>query len=153
MPSIVPCLWFDDQAEEAVAFYRSVFAGSKGGPRLMVGEGPERKLLTAGYELEGQRFLALNGGPHFQFTEAVSFIVECADQAEVDHLWDKLLDGGRAAQCGWLKDRYGLSWQIVPTQMFALLQDPDAAASKRVLDAVMGMIKLDLAELRRAQAG
>ena len=153
MPSITPFLWFDNQAEEAIAFYRSVFANSKGGPMQMVGDGPERRLLSGSWELEGQPFMAINGGPHFSFTEAVSFMVTCADQAEVDDLWEKLLDGGKASRCGWLKDRFGLSWQIVPQGMFALLNDPDRAKAKRAPDAMMGMVKLDLAELERAHAG
>lgn len=153
MPTITPCLWFDSQAEEAIAFYRSVFANSKDGPKLMVGDGPERKVLTASWELEGQPFIGLNGGPHFHFTEAISFMVTCADQAEVDDLWDKLLDGGKPSRCGWLKDRFGLSWQIVPAGVFDLYNDPDRAKAKRAMDAMMGMVKLDLAELKRAHAG
>lgn len=150
MPTITPCLWFDTEGEEAIAFYRSVFANSEGGPRLLVGDG---QVLTANFALEGQPFIALNGGPHFKFTEAVSFLVACKDQAEVDDLWDKLLDGGTPSQCGWLKDRYGLSWQIAPAEVFDLLGDRDPAKAKRVIEAVRGMIKLDLAALKAAHAG
>ncbi|MCE4224207.1 VOC family protein [Methylobacterium sp. C25] len=153
MPTITPCLWFDSQAEEAMAFYCSVFANSKSGHRMMVGDEPKRKALATSWELEGQRFTAINGGPHFKFTEAVSFMVTCDDQAEVDDLWDKLLDGGQASRCGWLKDRYGLSWQIVPARMFELFDDPDRAKAKRAMDAMMGMVKLDIAALERAAAG
>jgi predicted 3-demethylubiquinone-9 3-methyltransferase (glyoxalase superfamily) len=153
MPTIKPCLWFDSQAEEAIAFYRSVFANSKDGPRMMVGDGPDRTMLAGSWELEGLPFTAINGGPHFKFTEAVSFMVTCDGQAEVDDLWEKLLDGGEASRCGWLKDRYGLSWQIVPARMFELFDDPDRARAKRAMDAMMGMVKLDVAELERAHAG
>ena len=150
MPTITPCLWFDGQAVEAITFYRSVFANSKGGPRLLLGD---EQVLTANFELEGQPFIALNGGPHFRFNEAVSFLVACTDQAEVEDLWDKLLDGGEPSRCGWLKDRYGLSWQIVPVELFDLMGDPDPSKAKRVGDAMMGMIKLDLAALKAAHAG
>lgn len=150
MPTITPCLWFDKEAEEAIAFYRSVFARSEGGPRLLVGDG---QVLTARFELEGQPLVALNGGPHFRFNEAVSLLVACADQAEVDDLWDKLLDGGEASRCGWLKDRYGLSWQIVPAELFDLMGDDDPAKAKRVGEAMMAMVKLDLAALKAAHAG
>jgi predicted 3-demethylubiquinone-9 3-methyltransferase (glyoxalase superfamily) len=119
----------------------------------MVGDGPERKVLTAEWELEGQRFIGLNGGPHFSFNEAVSFMVTCADQAEVDDLWEKLCDGGTPSRCGWLKDRFGLSWQIVPGEVFELYSDPDRAKAKRAMDAMMGMTKLDLAALKAAHAG
>ena len=153
MPTITPFLWFDNQAEEAIAFYRSVFKNVKGGPQLKVGETPTSRALTWSFELEGQPLIALNGGPYFTFNEAVSFFVGCADQDEVDDLWEKLCDGGTPSRCGWLKDRFGLSWQIVPVEMGALLSDPDPAKAKRVKDAMMDMIKLDLAALKRAHAG
>ena len=153
MPTITPCLWFDNQAEEAAAFYRSVFANASGGPRIEVGDAPERRALTTTWQIENQAFIGLNGGPHFKFTEAVSFMVTCADQAEVDDLWEKLTEGGEPSRCGWLKDRFGLSWQIVPAELQTLLSDPDPARSGWVMEALMGMGKLDLARLKAAHAG
>lgn len=150
---ITPYLWFDHQAEEAATFYTSLFPESK---ILTVSRFPEGAPLPAGsvlsvvFQLAGQQFVALNGGPAFTFTEAVSFFVNCVDQAEVDRYWTSLLDGGVAQQCGWLKDRYGLSWQIVPTELGAMLSDPDAARARRVTEAMLKMIKLDVAELRAA---
>ena len=153
MQRIVPNLWFDTEAEEAATFYTSLFKDSKitdvshygeGGPR------PAGMVLTVGFELDGQGFTALNGGPDFKFTEAVSLLVNCESQEEVDELWSKLLDGGEESQCGWLKDRYGLSWQIIPTRLGELLQDEDAGKAKRVMDAMLKMRKIDIAVLEAA---
>ncbi len=156
LQKITPFLWFDNQAEEAANFYVSVFANSrvvKTVRRLGDVPGPS-DVLTVAFELEGQQFTALNGGPHFHFTEAVSFVVHCDDQAEVDHFWTRLAHGdGSASQCGWLKDRFGLSWQVVPERMFELLSGPDAEKSARVMNALMTMTKLDLAALEAAYAG
>lgn len=155
--TITPCLWFDGQAEEAADFYVSVFPNSritditrsgKAGP------GPEGSALAVVFELDGQAFTALNGGPQFTFTEAVSMIVNCASQADVDRYWATLsADGGAPGQCGWLKDRFGLSWQIVPTEMFAMLRDDDAERAGRVMAAMMSMTRLDVAALKAAHAG
>lgn len=153
MQKITPCLWFDDQAEEAVRFYTSIFKNSRIGEVTLDAEGaprPRGGVLTVRFYLDGQEFLALNGGPMFQFTEAVSFIVNCETQAEVDRLWDKLSEGGEKVQCGWLKDKYGMSWQIVPAVLGRMLTDPDPRRSARVLQAVMGMKKLDIKELEEA---
>jgi predicted 3-demethylubiquinone-9 3-methyltransferase (glyoxalase superfamily) len=155
MPKITPFLWFDHQAEEAATLYTSLFPNSKvtdvqrnpaGGP------GPEGAVLVVQFELDGKQFTALNGGPqHFAFNESVSFVVDCKDQAEVDHYWDSLIaDGGEPSQCGWLKDRYGLSWQIVPTVLNELLADPDPQRSSRAMQAMLKMSKLDIAELQAA---
>ncbi|RAK60510.1 VOC family protein [Phenylobacterium hankyongense] len=153
MQKIHPFLWFDDQAEEAMNFYVSIFKNSKILNVVRYGEsgpGPKGSVMTADFELEGQRFTALNGGPHFKFTEAVSFVVDCKDQAEVDELWDRLTEGGQASQCAWLKDKFGLSWQIVPTVLVELLSDPDRAKAGRVMQAMMQMTKIDIAKLRAA---
>src|SRR5437867_3100482 len=134
MQKITPCLWFDDQAEEAVRFYTSIFKNSQIGKVTRYGEGaprPKGSVLTIRFELDGQEFLALNGGPHFKFTEAISFVVSCKTQAEVERFWKKLSAGGQEVQCGWLKDKYGLSWQIVPTVLGELLSNKDAAKSQR----------------------
>jgi predicted 3-demethylubiquinone-9 3-methyltransferase (glyoxalase superfamily) len=153
---ITPFLWFDNQAEDAANFYTSIFKNSKiltvtrygeAGPR------PKGSVMTAAFELEGQKFTALNGGPEFKFTEAISFVVNCDTQEEVDYFWKRLTDGGQEVQCGWLKDKYGLSWQIVPTALFKLLQDPDPAKSQRVVKALFQMKKLDVGELQRAYDG
>jgi predicted 3-demethylubiquinone-9 3-methyltransferase (glyoxalase superfamily) len=155
MQPITPCLWFDDQAEEAATFYTSIFPNSKivtiahygeAGPR------PAGMVMTVDFELQGQPFVALNGGPDFTFTEAVSFQVGCASQDEVDRYWKLLADGGEEGPCGWLKDRYGLSWQIVPTELPVLLNDPDATRAQRVMAAMLGMKKLDIAGLHAAYA-
>ena len=141
-PRITPFLWFDSNAEEAVEFYLTVFKNSRrldGGVRM-----PDGKILTLSFELDGQRFTALNGGPAHQFTEAVSFVVRCDSQQEVDHYWSKLSDGGSEGRCGWLKDRFGLSWQIVPARLPDLIKHPKA------LQAMLRMNKLDIAELERA---
>jgi predicted 3-demethylubiquinone-9 3-methyltransferase (glyoxalase superfamily) len=153
MQKIVPCLWFDDQAEEAARFYTSIFKNSRVGKIARYGEGgprPKGTVLTVKFRLDGQEFLALNGGPQFKFTEAVSFIVNCETQKEVDRLWETLSEGGEKVQCGWLKDKYGLSWQIVPTILARMMSDPDPRRADRVLQAVMGMKKLDIKELKAA---
>ncbi len=156
MQKISPFLWFDTQAEEAANFYVAIFKNAKitkiaryGG----AGPGPQGSAMTVGFELEGQSFTALNGGPLFKFNEAISFVVDCGTQEEVDHYWDGLLAGGQAQQCGWLKDRYGLSWQIVPRILIELMSGPDPAAAQRVMQTMLGMVKLDIAELKRAAAG
>ncbi len=150
---ITPFLWFDHQAEEAARFYTSIFkdSGIKAVARYgEAGPGPKGTAMTVDFELEGQEFVALNGGPHFRFTEAISLVVNCATQPEVDYFWERLLEGGIPQQCGWLKDRYGLSWQVVPTVLAELTSGPDTARSGRVMQAMMTMVKLDIAELRRA---
>ena len=157
MPKITPFLWFDTQAEEAANFYVSLFKNS----RILdvsrygdAGPGPKGSVMVVSYELDGQRFTALNGGPHFKLDEAVSFVIDCEDQAEVDYFWDALTaDGGQPSQCGWLKDRFGLSWQVTPREMIALIQSPDPAVSNRVMGAMMQMTKIDIAKLREAAAG
>ncbi len=157
MQKITPCLWFDDQAEEAVKFYASIFKNSKiksitrySEDAAKVSGRPKGSVLTVAFRLAGQEFLALNGGPIFKFTEAVSFIVNCETQAEVDRLWEKLSEGGEKGQCGWLKDKYGLSWQIVPTILSKMLQDKDARKSERVMSALLQMKKLDIKRLEQA---
>jgi len=157
MKKIHPVLWFDNQAEEAMNFYLSVFKNAKAGKVTRYGEAgpmPKGTVLTATFEIDGQQFTALNGGPHFKFTEAVSFMVRCETQQEVDELWSKLTaDGGQESQCGWLKDKYGLSWQIVPTALFTLISDPDPQKAKRVTEAMFKMGKIDIAKLQQAHAG
>jgi len=153
MQRITPFLWFDNQAEEAMNFYVSIFTNSKTGTVTHYGDGmplPKETVMTASFELDGQEFVALNGGPMFKFTEAISFVVNCDTQEEVDRNWEKLSEGGETSQCGWLKDKYGLSWQVVPTALQEMLQGDDPARSQRVMDAVMKMQKLDLATLKRA---
>ena len=154
MQKITPFLWFDNQAEEAANFYVSVFKNSKVLSVIRYGDagpGPKGSVMTVAFELEGQKFTALNGGPLFKFTEAVSFVVNCESQEEVDYFWEKLTaDGGRESQCGWLKDKYGLSWQIVPTRLIELLQDKDAAKSQRVMQAMLQMKKIDISKLEQA---
>ena len=150
---ITPFLWFDDQAEEAMHHYVSIFRNSKvvGITRYGdAGPGPKGSVMIAVFELEGQRFTALNGGPQFKFTEAVSFVVNCETQEEVDHFWDKLGEGGRIQQCGWLKDKFGLSWQIVPTVLIELINDPDPEKSRRVTEAMLQMTRIDIAKLWQA---
>lgn len=153
---ITPFLWFNNNAEQAMEFYLSVFENSK---KLKInhygagGPGPEGSVMIAAFELEGQQFLALNGGPLFQFTEAISFAVNCDSQDEIDELWEKLSAGGEPGQCGWLKDQFGLSWQIVPSVLPELVSDPDPAVSGRVMQEMMQMTKLDIARLQRAAAG
>ncbi len=153
---ITPFLWFDKEAEEAAKLYVSIFQNSKVGKVLRYGDtgpGPKGSVMTVSFELEGQQFTALNGGPQFKFTEAVSFVVHCETQAEVDHFWEKLTAGGRPVQCGWLKDKFGLSWQIVPNALIELLSDPDPKKSQRVMAAMMQMVKIDIAKLKEASAG
>ena len=147
---ITPCLWFDFKAEEAVAHYLSVFGNSRIVSTARYGEagpGPKGAVMTILFEIEEQRFLALNGGPQFAFTPAISLIVDCADQAEVDRLWERLGEGGKPGQCGWLTDRFGVSWQIVPSVIPRIMQSGDAAAIERVMRAVMPMKKLDVAKI------
>jgi len=153
MPKVTPWLWFDTEGEEAAEFYTSVFPNSKivevtrygsAGPRA------EGTVMTVTFELDGQRIGALNGGPDFTFNEAVSFMVECDDQDEVDHYWYALSEGGEEGPCGWLKDRYGLSWQIVPKALRELLDDPDREKAQRVMGAMLQMGKIEIAELERA---
>lgn len=162
MSGIVPCLWFDDNAEEAAAFYTSIFGNSRicrtsryGREGHEVHGRPEGSVLTVEFELDGQAFTALNGGPVFRFNEAISFQVSCDTQEEVDYYWERLSEGGddKAQQCGWLKDRFGVSWQVVPSILSEMLRDPDPAKSERVMAAMLQMKKLDIAGLRRAYDG
>ena len=160
MQKITPFLWFNDNAEEAVKFYTSVFKNSKIGKIARYDESGEKasgrpagSVMTVEFQLEGQEFVALNGGPMFKFTEAISFVVNCKTQAEVDRFWKKLSAGGKEVQCGWLKDKFGLSWQIVPTVLGELLSDKDAAKSQRVMQAMLKMVKLDIRKLKQAAAG
>ncbi len=153
MPKTTPCLWFDTQGEDAANFYVSVFPNSKivnvarygdAGPR------PAGTVMTVDFELDGQRYVALNGGPEFTFSEAISFQIDCADEAEVDHYWNKLSEGGEEGPCGWLKDKFGLSWQVVPTVLPELLSDPDPAKSQAVMKTMLGMKKIIVSELQAA---
>jgi predicted 3-demethylubiquinone-9 3-methyltransferase (glyoxalase superfamily) len=153
MPRITSCLWFDTQGEDAANFYVSVFPNSRvvnvshygeAGPR------PAGSVMTVDFELDGRPFMALNGGPQFTFNEAVSFVIDCADQDEVDYYWTKLSEGGEEGPCGWLKDRFGLSWQVVPAALGELASDPDPAKSQAVIKAMLGMRKLVVAELQAA---
>ena len=156
MPRITPFLWFDTQAEEAAEFYCSIFPNSKitGVSHYSdAGPLPAGTAMTVSFVLDGQELTALNGGPHFKLTEAFSLSISCADQDEVDHYWDRLSEGGSESQCGWLKDRYGLSWQVVPTGMEELFSDPDPERARRAMEAMLGMSKLDVAALRRAADG
>ena len=156
MQKITPFLWFDDNAEEAVNFYVSVFKNSKIGKVARYGKagpGKEGTVMTVAFELEGQQFTALNAGPRFKFTEAISFVVNCETQKEVDEFWEKLSAGGEKVQCGWLKDKFGLSWQVVPTALEKMMSDSDPAKSNRVMKAMLQMVKLDIAELKRAYEG
>lgn len=158
MQKITPFLWFDNNAEEAANFYIGIFKNSK---ILNIttrygeaGPGPRGSVMTISFQLEGQEFIALNGGPHFKFTEAISLMVNCQSQEEVDVLWDKLTaGGGQPVDCGWLKDKFGLSWQITPTVLLEMVGDKDPAKSKRVMEAMMKMKKLDIAALKRAYDG
>jgi len=157
MQKISPCLWFDNQAEEAANFYTSIFANSRVIDVQRYGDaGPGEKgsAMVVSFELEGQPFMALNGGPEFHFTEAISFYTNCADQREVDELWEKLISGGgEESQCGWLKDRFGLSWQIIPTQLPELLGDPDPERANRAMNAMLQMKKINIQALRDAADG
>jgi predicted 3-demethylubiquinone-9 3-methyltransferase (glyoxalase superfamily) len=159
---IVPCLWFDNQAEEAARYYVSIFKNAKIGKITRysaagfdVHQRPAGSVMTVAFELDGQPFTALNGGPHFKFNEAVSFQVECKNQEEIDYYWAKLTEGGdpNAQQCGWLKDKFGLSWQIVPANMDEFFEDEDSEGAQRAMEAMLPMKKIDIEELRRAHAG
>jgi predicted 3-demethylubiquinone-9 3-methyltransferase (glyoxalase superfamily) len=153
MDRFIACLWFDDRGEEAARFYTSVFPNSKLGEIARYGSAgprPEGMVMTVAFELNGQKFVALNGGPHFTFNEAISFQVMCADQDEVDKYWSVLSEGGEEGPCGWLKDRFGLSWQIVPVRLPELLGDPDAERAQRVMAAMLEMKKIEIGELERA---
>ena len=156
MQKIVTFLWFDNKAEEAAMFYVSLFKNSKIGAVTRYGEagpGPKGTAMSVRFQLEGQDFYALNGGPIFKFTEAISMFVNCESQEEVDALWEKLSEGGSKSQCGWLKDRYGLSWQVIPTALGKYLQDKDPAKSKRVMQAMLQMGKIDIEKLKKAYEG
>jgi len=151
MEKITPFLWFDTQAEEAMNFYVSLFKNSKVNN---VSRGPDGRAFVVSFELDGQEFMGLNAGPQFKFNEAVSMYVDCADQAEVDYFWNALTaDGGEESQCGWLKDKYGLSWQIVPKQLTELMNDPAPAKSQRVMDAMLKMQRIIVADLQKAHDG
>ncbi len=156
MQKITPCLWFDFKAEEAVHHYLGIFKNGRILETSRYGDAmPELKgkVLVMRFELEGREFQALNGGPQYTFTEAISLSVDCVDQAEVDHVWERLCDGGSPGRCGWLKDKFGLSWQIVPRALVRLLTDPDPIKASRVMQAMLPMQKLDIRELERAYAG
>ena len=160
MQKITPFLWFNDKAEAAVRFYTSIFKSSRIGRISRYDKAGEKaagrpagSVMTVEFQLEGQEFVALNGGPVFKFTEAISFVVNCQTQAEVDKYWKKLSAGGKEVQCGWLKDKYGLSWQIVPTVLGELLSSKDAAKSQRVMEAMLKMVKLDIKKLKQAAKG
>lgn len=153
MQTITPFLWFDDKAEEAMNFYTSIFRNSKVGSVSRYGDagpGPKGTAMSATFQLEGQKFMALNGGPHFTFSPAISFFVNCETQKEVDHLWKKLSEGGETQQCGWLKDKFGVSWQIVPSVLGKLLRDKNPEKSRRVMEAMLQMQKLDIKALKKA---
>ena len=160
MQKITPFLWFDDKAEEAAKFYTSIFKNSKimhigryGEEGAKVSERPKGTVMVVAFQLDGQEFVALNGGPEFKFTEAVSFVVNCKTQAEVDKFWKKLSAGGKDVQCGWLKDKYGVSWQVVPTILGELVSGKDAAKAHRVMEAMLKMVKLDIKKLKQAAKG
>lgn len=156
MQKITPCLWFDNQAEEAALFYTSLFKNSRITNLTRyseAGPGVPGSVMVVNFQLEGQDFIALNGGPVFHFTEAISLSVDCESQAEVDELWAKLTEGGEESQCGWLKDRFGLSWQIVPRQLVEMMSDPDPEKVLRVTQAMFQMTKLDIAKARQAYEG
>lgn len=153
MQKITPFLWFDNQAEEAVNFYTSIFKDSKIGKVTRYGEAgpaPKGTVMTVTFQLYGQEFIALNGGPHFTFSPAISFVVNCETQQEINELWEKLSEGGKKEQCGWLKDKYGLSWQIVPSVLGELFSDKDPKKSNRVMEALLKMQKLDIKTLKQA---
>jgi predicted 3-demethylubiquinone-9 3-methyltransferase (glyoxalase superfamily) len=157
VPRITPNLWFDTQGLEAAEFYVSIFPNSKITGVSHYGDAGPREagtVLTVAFELDGQSFTAINGGPEFSFDEAVSFLIECKDQAEVDYYWEKLIgDGGQPSQCGWCKDKFGLSWQVVPAEMEVLMTQPDAERANRVMEAMLSMSKIDIAALEAAAAG
>jgi predicted 3-demethylubiquinone-9 3-methyltransferase (glyoxalase superfamily) len=153
MQKITPFLWFNDNAEEAINFYVSVFKNSRILNTRRYGEagpGPKGSFMTGTFEIEGQQFMALNGGPHYSFTPAISLFVNCETQKEVDELWDKLLAGGQPQQCGWITDKFGLTWQIIPKQLGEMLGDPDPGKSQRVMKAMLQMVKIDLEKLKKA---
>ena len=157
---ITPFLWFDDQAEQAARFYTSIFKKSRVGKVARYNEAAEKvagrpagSVMTVEFQLEGQEFVALNGGPHFKFNESISFVVNCKTQAEVDYYWKKLSAGGKEVQCGWLRDKFGISWQVVPTVLAELLSGKDDAKSSRVMQAMLQMVKLDINQLKRAAKG
>ncbi len=150
MKKIRPFLWFDDKAEQAMKFYTSIFKNSK---VLNVSRGADGKVFTVTFELEGQEFMALNGGPQFRFTEAISFFVDCKTQEEVDDLWERLSEGGEKSRCGWLKDKFGLSWQIIPEALGELMGDDDDEKSGRVMQAMLKMSKIDIKALQKAYDG
>jgi len=156
MPEIVTCLWFDGQAEQAAQLYTSVFPNSSIGDVARYGPGspgPEGEAMTVEFTLDGTAFVGLNGGPQYRFTEAISFQVPCRDQAEVDHYWDRLGEGGEEGRCGWLKDRFGVSWQVIPDALRRLLADPDPQRAQRAMQAMLGMQRLVVADLESAAAG
>ena len=156
MQKISPFLWYNDNAEEAVNFYTSIFRNSKILAVARYGEagpGPKGSVMTINFQIEGHEFIALNGGPHFKFNEAISFSVDCENQEEVDELWEKLSQGGQKSQCGWLKDKYGLSWQINPRILGEMLSDKDPEKAKRVMEAMLQMEKIDIKTLRQAYDG
>lgn len=156
MNKISPCLWFDGNAEEAANFYLGVFRSARIKEIMRHTEsspGPAGSVLAVLFELEGEDFMALNGNSDFKFTPAVSMFIKCETQAEIDHYWDKLMDGGQSMACGWLTDRFGVTWQIAPTRLLAMLQDPDPVKADRTMKAMMDMIKLDIATLDRAYNG
>lgn len=156
MQKITPFLWFNDKAEEAANFYVSIFKNSKIVEIARYGDagpGPKGSVMVVSFELEGQKFTALNGGPTYSFTPAISLVVNCDSQQEVDAMWDKLCEGGKPVQCGWLTDKYGLSWQIVPVALFEMMKDPDPAKKSRMMGAMMQMVKLDIAKLKTAFEG
>jgi len=153
MPKITTFLWYDTQAEEAANFYVSIFPNSKIVTIARYGDGaprPKSSVMTVTFELDGQKFIALNGGPLFKFTDAISLLIECKSQEEVDHYWTRLLEGGQESQCGWLKDKFGLSWQVTPTALGEMLSDPDRAKANRVMQAMLKMKKIDIPALQRA---
>ena len=157
MQKITPCLWFDNQAEEAAKFYASIFKNSKIGNMTRYGEAgasvsgrPKGSVMTVTFEIEGQEFVGLNGGPHFTFSEAISLMVRCETQMEIDEMWEKLSQGGEKGQCGWLKDKYGLSWQIVSPVWDEMLRDKDVAKSERVMKAILQMTKPDIKTVKQA---
>lgn len=156
MPKITTFLWYDTQAEEAANLYTSIFPNSKILTIARYGDagpGPKGSVMTMAFELDGHKFIALNGGPHFKFTEAISLLIECKSQEEVDHYWSRLTEGGQESQCGWLQDKFGLSWQVTPTALGEMLSDADRAKAGRVMQAMLKMKKIDIATLRRAYEG
>ena len=155
MQKLTPFLWFDDQAEEAMNFYCSIFKNAKTGTIMRYGDAgprPKDSVMSATFELEGLEFIALNGGPQFTFTPAISFFVRCETQQEIDHYWEKLAEGGEKHACGWLRDKFGVSWQVVPAVLGKMLQDKDPAKASRVMQTMLRMTKLDIGELQRVFA-